>query len=86
MRVTKTADYIAVDQKQYTLDVLKKYENLLQGLENKNYITPMERDLKLRMFEVDSMTDKQQDYIARFPYQSIVGALLYLSIRTSHIQ
>ena len=35
MRVTRTADYIAVDQEQYTLDVLKKYENLLQGLENK---------------------------------------------------
>ena len=42
MCVTITADYIAVDQERYTLDVLKKYENLLQGLENKNYITPMD--------------------------------------------
>ena len=28
------------------------------------------------------MTDKQKDYVARFPYQNIVGALLYLSINT----
>ena len=48
MRVSKTAEFIAVDQERYTLDVLKKYEDLLRGLENKNYNTPMERDLKLR--------------------------------------
>ena len=28
------------------------------------------------------MTDKQTDYVGRFPYQNIVGALLYLSINT----
>ncbi len=84
MRVNRTAEYISVDQERYTLDVLKKYQNLLQGLENKNYSTPMERDLKLRKFEVDSMTDKQKDYVARFPYQNIVGALFYRSINTRH--
>jgi len=82
MRVKRTADFISVDQERYTLDVLKKYENLLRGFENKNYSTPMERDLKLRKFEVDSMTEKQKDYVSQFPYQNIVGALLYLSINT----
>ena len=43
VRVTRTADYIAVDQERYTLDVLKKYENLLQDLENKNYNTHADR-------------------------------------------
>ena len=37
MRVTRTAELISVDQERYTLDVLKKYEDLLRGLENKNY-------------------------------------------------
>ncbi len=81
MRITKTADYIAVDQERHTLDVLKKYENLLQGLENKNFSTPMERDLKLRKVEVDSMTDTLIKILWAhfFIFPSIPG-------RTSHIQ
>ena len=35
MRVTRTADYIAIDQERYTLRVLKQYKKLFQGLENK---------------------------------------------------
>ena len=35
MRVTRTADYIAVDQERYTLEMLRKYENLHQGLKIK---------------------------------------------------
>ena len=42
----------------------------------------MERDLKLRKFEAHSMTPKQKEYVSKFPYQNIVGALLYLSINT----
>ena len=38
------------------------------------------RDLKLRKCEVDSITKNQKDYMARFTYPNIVGALLYLSI------
>ena len=82
MKITRTKECITVDQERYTLDTLQKYEYLLRGLENKNYNTPMERDLKLRKFEADSMTPKQEDYVSRFPYQNIVGALLYLSINT----
>ena len=82
MKVTRTEDFITVDQKRYTLDMLKKYEYLLRGLESKTYNTPMERDLKLRKFEAHSMTPKQKEYVSKFPYQNIVGALLYLSINT----
>ena len=82
MKVTRTEDFITVDQMRYTLDMLKKYEYLLRGLESKTYNTPMERDLKLRKFEAHSMTPKQKEYVLKFPYQNIVGALLYLSINT----
>jgi len=42
----------------------------------------MEMDLKLSKFESESMTDRQSDYAEQFPYQNIVGALLYLAINT----
>ena len=82
MKISITQDYIQLDQHRYTLDILAKYDYLLQGHENKNYTTPMERDLKLRKFESGEMSDQQTDYVERFPYQNIVGALLYLSINT----
>ena len=40
----------------------------------------MERDLKLRKNE--HMIQKQLNYVHAFPYQNIIGALLYLSINT----
>jgi hypothetical protein len=82
MKVTRTAEYIQLDQHRYTLDILSKYDHLLKEFGNKNYATPMEKDLKLRKFEANMMNDKQREYVERFPYQNIVGALLYLSINT----
>jgi len=86
MKIIRTKKYITADQERYTLDTLQKYEYLLRGLENKNYNTPIERDLKLRKFEANSTTPKQEDYVSRFPYHNIVGALLYLSINTRSLQ
>ena len=80
MKITRTKECITVDQERYTLDTLQKYEYLLRGLKNENYNTPMERDLKLRKFEADSMTPKQENYVSQFPYQNIVGALTSLSV------
>ncbi len=48
MKVTRSADYIQLDQTRYTLDISKKYDHLLQEYKNKNYATPMEQDLKPR--------------------------------------
>ena len=72
MKVTRTAEYIKLDQHRYTLDILEKYDYLLQGLENKFYTTPMERDLKLRRFESESMTDRQSNYAEKFPYHCFI--------------
>ena len=82
MKVTRTADYIQLDQQRYTLDILLKYDHLLKEFGNKNYATPMEKDIKLRKFEANMMSDSQREYVENFPYQNIVGALLYLSINT----
>ena len=80
MKVTRTAEYISVDQKSYINDILKKYAELVEEAGNREYSTPMERDLKLRKNE--HMTQKQLNYVHAFPYQNIIGALLYLSINT----
>ena len=48
----------------------------------KQSIPLMERDLKLRKSEVRTMSKDQQAYVAEFPYQNIVGALLYLALNT----
>ncbi len=55
---------------------------MLRGYEGRTYNTPMERELKLRNLERLSMSAKQKAYVAEFPYQNIVGALLYLAVNT----
>ena len=80
MKVTRTEDYISLDQKAYIKDILKKYAHLVAAAGDREYTTPMERDLKLRKNE--RMTQKQLDYVHVFPYQNIIGALLYLAINT----
>ena len=42
----------------------------------------MARELKLSKNDLKSMTLKQQNFVDSFPYQSVVGALLYLAINT----
>ena len=82
MKISRTDDFIKLDQTGYIRDILKKYDYLLQGHDGRTYNTPMERDLKLRKHERQFMTTKQQVYVSKFPYQNIVGALLYLALNT----
>ena len=82
MKITRTDDFIKLDQAGYVREILEKYKHLLRGLETKTVNTPMERELKLRKSESTSMTPGQQAYVSKFPYQNLVGALLYLAINT----
>ena len=82
MKITRSEKYIKLDQSGYVREILEKYSHLLRGKEGKIVNTPMERDLKLRKSEARTMSNDQQAYVAEFPYQNIVGALLYLAINT----
>ena len=82
MKVTRTEEYIQVDQTQYIKDMIAKYSYLLDGLEHRHFDTPMERDLKLQKIDIETETAKQRAYALKFPHMNIVGALLYLSINT----
>ena len=82
MKITRSKEFIKLDQSGYVREILEKYSYLLRGQETKTYNTPMERELKLRRTEKLNMTTKQKAYMNNFPYQNIVGALLYLSLNT----
>ena len=82
MKVTRTEEYIQVDQTQYIKDMIAKYSYLFDGLEHRHFDTPMERDLKLQKIDIETETAKQRTYALKFPHMNIVGALLYLSINT----
>ena len=82
MKITRTNDFIKLDQAGYLREILEKYSHLLRGMDTKRINTPMESELKLRKFEREAMTPTQWVYVSRFPYQNLVGALLYLAINT----
>ena len=82
MKITRTTEFIKVDQTQYTKDMLIKYAYLLDGMEHRKFDTPMERDLKLQKIDAETEIVKQRAYATKFPHMNIVGALLYLSINT----
>ena len=68
MKVTRSKEYIKLDQSGYIREILEKYSYLLRGFkEGKTVNTPMERDLKLRKSEVRTMSKDQQAYVAGFP-------------------
>ena len=73
MKITRTSEFIKLDQNAYISEILEKYDYLLRGYESRTYNTPMERELKLRKLERLSMNAKQKAYVSEFPYQNIVG-------------
>ena len=64
MKITRSEEYIKLDQSGYVRKILEKYSHLLRGKEGKTVNTPMERDLKLRKSEVRTMSKDQQAYVA----------------------
>ena len=77
MKITQN-EIIKVDQKH----ILKRFNVLIRNNEKTSYNTPMEQDLKLTKTEGNDMTTEQASYAHKFPYQNIIGGLLYLSMHT----
>ena len=51
MKITRSEEYIKLDQSGYVREILEKYSHLFRGKEGKTVNTPMERDLKLSRSE-----------------------------------
>ena len=82
MRITWVDNDIIIDQQSYVSDLVSRFSSQLHGYETKSYLSPMARELKLTKDDLKTMSTKQQEYVDQFPYQSVVGALLYLAINT----
>ena len=81
MRVTRTADAMTIDQTQYAKDVVKKFDRWIPKSARKyKKNVPFYRDTKLTRNE--KMTGAQIRYKNKFPYQQVMGSLLYLAINT----
>ena len=82
IKITREGGTIKVDQKHYMKDILKRFDVLIRENDKRLYTTPMEQDLKLTKTEGKDMTTEQASYAHKYPYQNIMGALLYLSSHT----
>ena len=79
MKITREKGVIKVDQKQYMKDILNRFDVLIRDNDKRSHNTLIERDLKLTKTEAKVTTIKQASYATKFPYQNIIGALLYLT-------
>ena len=82
MKIAREDGVIKVVQKQYTKDILKRFEVLIRDNDKRSYTTPMKWDLKLTKTEGKDMKTEQASYAHKYPIQNIIGALLYLSTHT----
>jgi hypothetical protein len=86
VRVTRTKDYIQMDQTVYTEKVLEKNAAFL-GPSDKTKKNPlpadaMDRIAKGKSDEAEGVSTEDQAYLDNFPYRSLLGAVLYLSLNT----
>jgi hypothetical protein len=74
------SESIKVHQADYARTVVKKYQRYLKAGNRHRATVPMTRDMKLTRDE--KRTAKQQAYVDSFPYQELLGSLLYLAVNT----
>jgi len=81
MRITRTEDALVVDQSQYARDVINRFARLLNPKTDKfPKAVPFYRDMKLT--KTERMSKGQVKYAKNFPFQEVMGSLLYLAINT----
>jgi hypothetical protein len=82
VRVTRTRGTLKLDQSVYTQKVLDKFADFL-GPRGKTKYYPLPADAADQLAQQDSdLTVEQQQYLDNFPYRSLIGAALYLSMNT----
>ena len=82
VRVTRSCSHIQIDQSVYTQKVLDTFRVHL-GTETKVRKCPRPSDTMDRIAkEPKECSEEDQRYVDNFPYRSMLGALLYLSMNT----
>ena len=82
VRVTRIRRFIQLDQSVYTQKVLDKFADFL-GPHQKSKKSPLPSDASERIARAGGeLSDDDRVYLNSFPYRSLLGALLYLSMNT----
>ena len=82
VRVTRQSGSLRMDQTVYAEKVLEKFEPFLGSpTRTRKYPLPSDAPERLAREDVD-ITAEDQLYLDNFPYRSLIGATLYLSMST----
>ncbi len=71
---------IKIHQADYARTLVRKYNRYLKIAKRRRARVPMTRDMKLTRDE--EIMSKQRQYVDSFPYQELLGSLLYLAVNT----
>ena len=71
---------IKIHQAEYARKTVQKYQRYLKISRRHKSVVPMSRDMKLTRTE--DMTETQEEFVSKFPYQEVLGSLLYLAVHT----
>ena len=83
-------EHVVVHQRQYTVDILERFAHLLpescrlqkDGKPRRLVKTPLPSGCKLSKHDKERETKAQSDYADNFPYQQVIGAVMYLAVNT----
>jgi hypothetical protein len=76
-------DHIKLHQRSYAKEVISRFNHLISDKKRKNDVkTPLPPGIKLTKESSTSETVKQREYTKNFPYQSVIGAIMYLAVHT----
>ena len=82
VRVTRGQDFIQLDQQTYAEKILLKFADFL-GPSSKIRKSPLPLDAMDRINQADSdLTPEEKEGVDNYPYRSLLGAMLYLSMNT----
>ena len=82
IKITQSQGRMKIDQTTHANDAVKRFERYLTVNLDTKYSTPMEWEFKITKSDFNEMTEGEQAYAEKFPYQNVIGALLYLAINT----
>ena len=75
----RKARAIHISQERYIDEMMSHFKIPI----DESILIPMQENLKLlAVEEEEELTEKQQQYVKRFPYRNLVGAIIYLNICT----
>ena len=82
IRVTRTRKYMQLNQTVYAAKVLNMFEAFLGPTQKTRKYPLPSNAVDLIAQEQEELSEEQQRWLDNFPYRSLLGALLYLSMNT----